>query len=677
MYSLPSKLARGALDAAPDAMLIIDGDGVIRFANRQVSAVFGHTHDQLLGKTVEHLMPERFRGRHPGLREAYTRNAVVRPMGAGLNLYALRADGSEFPVEISLSPIDDDGSALFAIAIRDVTDRKRVEAELSAQLEDMNRLHRMSTGLIAANGAAAMLEEILGATIDLQRADFGIIRLRDPESGLLRIVAHCGFSPAFLQHFAVVWANEPSSCGRALRAGARVIIEDVDADPDYRACLPMAQREGYRTVQSTPMLARDGTTMGMLSTYFRVPHRPSDRELQLTDLYMGLAAGQIARAQGEDAVRAARDVADRANLAKSRFLATASHDLRQPLQALSLLHGSLRRMAVPGAVSEVLDQQEQAISGMSRLLNALLDISKLESGAIKPDPTDFTVAALFEEMRQEFAALASSKGLNLEVEPCAEFAHSDLSLVGQVLRNLVANAIKYTRTGWVALRCLHDQPACVRIEVLDTGVGIPAEQLRFIYDEFYQVGVHANTTREGYGLGLSIVQRIVALLDLRLDVQSEVGKGSVFSLTLPLGDARAVPVARPRLESPRPTRRLQGRVLLVEDDPAVRAATRLLLKSEGFQVSAVATMAEALEQAKSGPAIDLVVTDYHLAGGETGTQVISALRTALGRTPRAVLLTGDTSSAVREMPGDALLRIASKPIDAEELLAMLRELLES
>ena len=160
---------------------------------------------------------------------------------------------------------------------------------------------------------------------------------------------------------------------------------------------------------------------------------------------------------------------------------------------------------------------------MSRLLNALLDISKLESGAIKPEITDFTVAALFEELRAEFAGLASSKGLQFQVDSCMACVHSDPSLVEQILRNLIANAIKYTREGLVRLRCLHDE-AAVRIQVLDTGIGIPASQLPLIYDEFYQVGVPANTVREGYGLGLSIVLRLVKLLNLTLQVESEVGR---------------------------------------------------------------------------------------------------------------------------------------------------------
>ena len=676
MLSTSSELAHRALDAAPDAMLIADDSGVIRYANRQASTLFGYSHDELIGKPVEQLIPERLRGQHPPLRQAYAANPRLRPMGAGLNLLGLRCDGSEFPVEISLSPIDADNRRLVAAAIRDVTDRKRIEAERDVQLEDMRGLHKMSTRLLVAADLPRMLEEILDATIALQRADFGDIRLCDTAGGVLRIVAQRGFSPAFLEHFAHVDSDEPSACGRALQAGERVIIEDVERDPEYLPHRAIAAHEGFRAVQSTPIRGRDGTAMGMLSTHFRQPHRPSDRELQLTDLYLGLVSEVIVRLRDEDAVRAARELADRANLAKSRFLATASHDLRQPLQTLALLNGMLRRIPMDATAREAIAQQEQAIAGMSRLLNTLLDISKLESGAIKPDPTDFTVSTLFEELRQEFAVLATSKGLALEVGSCEESVHSDLTLVGQVLRNLVSNAIKNTRAGWVAVRCLHEQAPFVRIEVLDTGIGIPAEQLRYIYDEFFQVGVPSNTTREGYGLGLSIVQRIVKLLEARLDVESEVGKGSRFALTLPAGHS-GMRASRAAAPAPAQARQERARVLLVEDDPAVLNATRMLLKSDGYHVTVAATIAEALEQAARDPAIDLLITDYHLGDGETGTGVIAAVRAALKRPITAVMMTGDTSSAVRDLARDPFLRIVSKPVNADELLAMLRELSSS
>ena len=505
MHVLPPELIRAVLEAAPDAMLLVDTAGTIRFANQHVRALFGHPGEELVGVTIEALMPERFRSGHAKYRDQFTKGNKARLMGGQrLDLLGLHADGSEFPVDISLSPIYCEHEWLTVAAIRDLTHRAAAEHEL--------------------------------------------------------------------------------------------------------------------------------------------------QEMRAT--------------------------ADRANVAKSRFLATASHDLRQPLQTLALLNGALRRMVEDRpAAAEAVAQQELAIASMSRLLNALLDISKLESGAIKPDVCDFAVNALFEELRREFASLADNKGLSLNVAPCEDSAHTDPSLVGQILRNLVSNAIKYTRQGWVTLRCLHEDPASLRIEVRDTGVGIPADQLGYIYDEFYQVGGQHNPVREGYGLGLSIVQRLVTLLGLKLDAQSEVGRGSLFALTLPA--SRSAALTTPRIEAQplvhgTPT---QAHILLVEDDAGVRNATRMLLKSEGYDVAAVASLAEALEQVRQGARVDLLMTDYHLGDGEIGTQVITRLREELAKPLGAVLMTGDTSSAIRELPPDPLTRIASKPVNSEELLSLLRAML--
>jgi PAS domain S-box-containing protein len=488
-------------------MIIIDSAGVVRYANRQVSALFGYAHDEIIDQNVERLMPERFRRRHVGHRSGYVGNVRVRPMGAGLDLLGRRQDGTEFPIEISLSPIRDGERVLVAAAIRDVTDRKRVEAEL-------------------------------------------------------------------------------------------------------------------------------------------------------------VVARQLAEQ--------AREAADRANLAKSRFLATASHDLRQPLQTLALLNGTLGRIVRDPEALQAISNQEQAIGAMSRLLNALLDISKLESGTIKAEATDFTVAGLFEELNREFSRSAAAKGLQLWIEATGHIAHCDPSLVEQVLRNLVSNAIKYTREGMVRIRCLYEASQ-IRIEVLDTGIGIPNDQIPYIFDEFYQVGVATHSLREGYGLGLNIVKRIVNLLDLQLDVRSEVGKGSVFTLSVPAGIERPVVVEvepdNPALRPCAPA--VQQHVLLVEDDPAVRDATRMLLKVEGYRVTAVATIAEALRSAETEN-LDLLITDYHLAENEIGTALIVILRERMGRMLKTVLITGDTSSAVKELPSDPYVRVASKPIKADELVTLLR-----
>ena len=255
-------------------------------------------------------------------------------------------------------------------------------------------------------------------------------------------------------------------------------------------------------------------------------------------------------------------------------------------------------------------------------------------------------------------------------------AHSDPALVGQILRNLIANAIKYTHRGRIQLR----STACaagVRLEVADTGIGIPADHLPYIYDEFYQIGVGTNAAREGYGLGLSIVHRLVGLLDLKLEVWSEVGRGSTFSLEMPAGARGAgcgmATASRGRSEA----RPASARILLVDDDAGVRNATAMLLGVEGFDVHCAASLQEARQALHENPGIDLVIADYHLQQGETGIQVIAAARSAAGEQLGAVLVSGDTSSTLRDVKETARLRIASKPIQAEELLAIIGELLAS
>jgi CheY-like chemotaxis protein len=324
---------------------------------------------------------------------------------------------------------------------------------------------------------------------------------------------------------------------------------------------------------------------------------------------------------------------------------------------------------------EVLTQQEEAIDAMSRLLNALLDISKLESGAITLALTDFPLAPLLDEMRRDFAGVAGSKGLRFAVDSSAVDVNSDPALVTQLLRNLLSNAVKYTRQGSVELRC---EPGGerLRIEVRDSGIGIAPDQVPLIFDEFYQVGVSPNSSRDGYGLGLSIVQRIARLLDLKIAVTSKPGAGSTFAFDLPLATGAAKQSTEsPSLELQATAEGAGHRVLLVEDEPGVRNAMRMLFRMEGYRVIAAATAAEALSELTTDPQFDIIISDYHLEEGRTGTEVISAARAKLGQSLKAVLVTGDTSSAIRELQGDAHLRVISKPINSQQLLNLVRTLL--
>lgn len=383
------------------------------------------------------------------------------------------------------------------------------------------------------------------------------------------------------------------------------------------------------------------------------------------------------RQQIQARLRQAIQDTERANEAKSRFLATASHDLRQPVQTLGLLNGALRRVNPNGQTLELLEEAERAVGAMTRLLNALLDISKLESGAVKPQAGDFQVSSLFEELRADFATLAAGKGLRLEIGPCDAVARSDRALVAQAMRNLVSNGIKYTREGGVSLRCVR-AGGRVQLRVEDSGVGIPAGEIARICDDFYQVGVDSNVSREGYGLGLSIVSRIAKLLGLKFGIESVAGKGSAFSLDVPASDSAmdaAAAVERPRAPG-QPRRHCRTHILLVEDDPGVRNSTRMLLRVEGHAVSTASNLKEAVRLAAEHPDIGMLVSDYHLGSNETGVQVVAAVREAIGPDVKAILVTGDTSSAMRALTHDSNLRTLSKPVNADEMLALVDAMLD-
>ena len=509
---MPPQALPRVLDCAPDAMLIADAAGTILFASRQACALLGYEAAELAGCRIEQLIPERFRSQHAGHRGAFAVERRTRPMGTGLMLLARRRDGTEIPVEIGLSPIDNGGQVLTVAAIRDVTDRRHTQRQLVA-------------------------------------------------------------------------AREAAEAAR-------------------------------------------------------------------------LAANE------------AREAANRANQAKSRFLSTASHDLRQPLQSLALLNGTLRQLVTQGNALAALSRQDEAIEMMSRLLNALLDISRLESGSIRPSAADFPLSELLLGVRSEFSGLTAAKGLTLEIAPSAHVVHSDQALLGQIMRHLVTNAIQYTPSGHVRLSA-ETHSGRVRIDVEDTGIGIPSEELPLIYDEFYQVDTGYRAARRGSGLGLSIVRRLVRALDLELEARSTVGRGSVFSLTLP--GCEGWPTAVPAPEAPHPSPCTGApRVMVLEDDPAVRSATRLLLKVHGYDVHAAATIGEAVQAARE-QAIELLITDYHLSGGETGIQAVTALRSLLGPGLKAVLMTGDPS-AVGRLEHDTRLRLIAKPIHAEQLIGVVQAL---
>jgi signal transduction histidine kinase/CheY-like chemotaxis protein len=372
----------------------------------------------------------------------------------------------------------------------------------------------------------------------------------------------------------------------------------------------------------------------------------------------------------------AREFAERANRAKSAFLAAASHDLRQPLQTLTLLTTVLSRIVpTDSKAATAVANQSEALRAMAELLNSLLDISKLEAGVVKPDITDCSVGRIFARLRSEFAALAESKGLDLIVEDSSDVVRTDPTLLGQIIQNLLANAIRYTREGWVRLRCIATLQT-VRIEVSDTGIGIPTEELDLIFDEYYQTSRNLGEARQGVGLGLSIARRVAGLLGCSLDVTSTLGRGSCFTVGVPRsGEWTVAATGTPKAATG--IARDGALVLVVDDEIAVADATALLLGTAGMEVLIANSSQQALDQILDRErAPDLLICDYHLGRKETGIEVIRLIREATRDTVPTILVSGDTSTAIVNMlNGLDNSHLLSKPVDADELLELSARLL--
>ena len=498
-------LSQQLLQFSPDALLAVDPDGIIRFANDTAETLFGYDRGALAGLALDRLIPDRFRQRHGAHVAHYQQNPERREMGARVvDLFARRADGTEFPAGIRLAPLESGGLPMIAVAVRDMTER------------------------------------------------------------------------------------------RAIR----------------------------------------------------------------------------------DALVAAREEADRANRAQSRFLATASHDLRQPLHAVRLLNASLVRLAPQGSdVHDLLLRQELAIEGVTRLLNSLLDISRLESGAIDPQIGPVNLGQVFADLQREFEPSAAAKNLELRFAETQAVLLTDRILFLQLLQNLIGNALKYTDRGYVRVAVSTDSDS-VLIKVEDSGIGIPEDKLDRIFDEYYQVDPRG-TPRLGVGLGLAIVREVSRLLGYLVAVSSRPGEGTRVRVRIPrqhlvseVQRAAVVPEAQPGQ-----TPAVRGRVLLVEDNPSVRTATEMYLGLEGIRTVSAGSAAEVENIIGDPQPGDVLVTDYRLDGGQTGLDILNRIRSMQGRCLPAVLLSGDLESMMRAIKTPVpSCRFLSKPVDTQALLQAIVDL---
>jgi signal transduction histidine kinase/CheY-like chemotaxis protein len=365
---------------------------------------------------------------------------------------------------------------------------------------------------------------------------------------------------------------------------------------------------------------------------------------------------------------------ERANLAKSRFLAAASHDLRQPLHALNLFAAQLSHQADPAERGRLVGRIDAAIAAMNELFNSLLDMSKLDAGVLTPDITEFPVGHLLDRIETTFAAAAREKGLQLSVVPSPYWVRTDAILLERILLNLVSNAVRYTARGGVVVGCRRRGDS-VRIEVWDSGIGVAEGEQRSIFGEFYQAGAPPPGQRAGLGLGLSIVDGLCRLLGHPIELASRPGKGSRFAVSVPRAPARQA-VERPETLEAIANPARDKLIVVIDDDALVLDGMRGLLQSWGCKV----VTADSPDAALAGLAAhqgrpNLVISDYFLASGATGIDTIERLRSTFAGPIPAFLISGDTTRERMREADESGLPLLHKPVSPMALRSMVNQLL--
>ncbi|WP_157269353.1 ATP-binding protein [Azohydromonas aeria] len=386
------------------------------------------------------------------------------------------------------------------------------------------------------------------------------------------------------------------------------------------------------------------------------------------------AEAQLALEEQLRAVSAERDRALRADADKTRFLANASHDLRQPVHAIGLFAATLEKRLRGSDDEPYVRNVICSIDALERSFNAMLDVTRLDAGTVEPSLQQFPLCDVFRRLYMQFAGQAELRGLSLRFAPGGKSVCSDPQLLERLLANLVQNALKYTERGGVVV-VARTTASHVNIEVWDTGVGIGAAELPRVFDEFYQVGRSERTRMQGLGMGLAIVKRLAQLLELRLSVASQPGRGTVFRVGVPRGRHGVVENAAVPADTLPLADDGSRTVLVIEDEAPIREALGALLREWGHAavVAASAQEAEQAQRALRAPP-DLIVSDLHLGEGTDGIAAIAAVRRHWGCEVPAVLVTGDTSHQELRRATDSGYEVLVKPVPARKLLGVLRGL---
>lgn len=418
-----------------------------------------------------------------------------------------------------------------------------------------------------------------------------------------------------------------------------------------------------------------GTPFSWFQAAAKLEETVRQRTEQYETLNARLSRELESRREIELALKQAKQQADLANQSKTRFLAAASHDLRQPLNSAVLFIESIDEAALSESDRNLVHRSRLALASLNNLLGTLLDVARLDSGGIEPRLADFPVCALLDRLAPEFQAVARAAGIELEIHRSRVWVHTDLRLLETVLRNFISNAIRYTPRGRVVVGCRRRSQGLM-IGVYDTGIGIEREHLDAIFDPYYQIPHSDRRIGVGIGLGLSIVSRIAEMLSLERIVGSRPGKGSMFAVVVPYGsvsgDLPGDLEAQPRVvvHHSRPLT-----VVVIDDSPEALLGMSAVLEKWGCRPITAANPTDAVVHLISSDLEpDLVISDYHLAGALKGDSAIAQVRREFDRAPATLIMTSDPDPGLRERLQSQGLTVLEKPLNLAKLRALIERL---
>ena len=573
-----------------------------------------------------------------------------------------------------------DELAARARELRDTAERLQVS---SGKLEERveQRTQELKEALQQQTATAEIFKVISRSTFDLQKVLDQLVdsaarlcaansaNIWRPVGDTYQIAAAFGHPPEQRERLdrLSVRPGRGTGVGRALRERKVVHIIDMQGDLELDQGLKAG---GNRTMIGVPLM-REGVPIGVL-VILRQTLRPfTEREIELATTLADQAVIAIENVRLFEALQARTRELGEANRAKSRFIAAASHDLRQPLHALGLFVDRLHGRVKAAERREIVEQIDAAVAAMDELFNDLLDISKLDAGVMTPTISDFPIAHLLKRTESTFAATAHKKGLSLRIVSNSAWVRSDSILLQRILLNLVSNAVSYTASGGIVVGCRR-RDGQLRIEVWDSGPGIPKDQHQNIFAEFHQFGDRQHERSSGLGLGLAIVDRLCRLLDHQIEVTSALGSGSRFSVIVPSVAAQAL-TAEPKASVHAALGSIRGKlVVVIDDDALVLDSMGGLLRSWGCDVMTAASAHVALAGlAERDRTPDLIISDYRLSDGQSGIEAIEKLREAFNLSIPAFLISGDTAPELLQEARASGYHLLHKPVRPRALRAML------